>query len=446
MSSITEISTGTVRVTASYDFYAEQRGEGRVAQSVDFTIMATDAAELDAIVSLFPKSARLHRSSVSTHTGGGVWIAYPLALTHIKLLADGVNGGRNETGIKRVHSILRAAAKAGLAVDFAAYAGNSFDSLAELLTAIDGDVELAQVVEQPAVEQPAVGVADFDELSRAAETRELAVGSRVRRVLDGKIGEVVKISGPYIGVEIDGEVWQGTRAAWVELCADCDEPCGFGHFGMHCVDCSGDALFIAERDARDAALIEQAAVAELDAHVCDSDTCCAILSDSGWQRDGQPVDIAAVLAETSDRATVAKLHGDDVAELVAERYPSALPLLAGGWTVDAAIAHVDGTCDRELCTGEHDEPVADYTTREQAAVDALRALGWNSEQIDAAFAARARVAAVDNPPAHAVGCGCMTCEAARAESATLADRYAGAHRTECVYGDDGVCGYCGARR
>lgn len=163
--------------------------------------------------------------------------------------------------------------------------------------------------------------------------------------------------------------------------------------------------------AHKAAAAEQGTVVELD----------------GWApADDEPAELSPVdvLAATSDRATVARLHGADVADFVAERYPSALPLLAGGWTVDAALAHIEGTCDRELCTGEHDEPVSD------PAVAALRKLGWSEDQIVAAIVAAARVDAVDNPPAHAVGCGCMTCEARRVDSATAAelDAYEAAER------------------
>jgi hypothetical protein len=56
---------------------------------------------------------------------------------------------------------------------------------------------------------------------------------------------------------------------------------------------------------------------------------------------------------TPSFAVVIAVHGEDVAEAVALAYPTALPLLANGWTLDAAIAHVEGTCDRMLCTGEH---------------------------------------------------------------------------------------------
>lgn len=49
-----------------------------------------------------------------------------------------------------------------------------------------------------------------------------------------------------------------------------------------------------------------------------------------------------------------RIHGTDLVEHVAMHYPDAVALLGNGWTVDSALAHVDGTCDRALCTGEHD--------------------------------------------------------------------------------------------
>lgn len=43
----------------------------------------------------------------------------------------------------------------------------------------------------------------------------------------------------------------------------------------------------------------------------------------------------------------------DQGEWLSRTYPEALPLLDNGWTMDAALNHVQGSCDRELCTGDH---------------------------------------------------------------------------------------------
>lgn len=34
-------------------------------------------------------------------------------------------------------------------------------------------------------------------------------------------------------------------------------------------------------------------------------------------------------------------------------YPETAPLLDEGWTVDSAVDHVQGICNRALCTGDH---------------------------------------------------------------------------------------------
>lgn len=50
-------------------------------------------------------------------------------------------------------------------------------------------------------------------------------------------------------------------------------------------------------------------------------------------------------------ADVRRFYGDHAAELVAD-----------GWTVDGAVAHVTGSCDIAVCTADHAEPV-DVETR-----------------------------------------------------------------------------------
>lgn len=65
---------------------------------------------------------------------------------------------------------------------------------------------------------------------------------------------------------------------------------------------------------------------------------------------------------------------------------------------------------------------------------ALAELGWDAAQIDAAIAAAERVAAIDNPPAHAVGCRCMSCDAKRADS-TIAEL----DRRQACHGNTSPC-------
>lgn len=47
---------------------------------------------------------------------------------------------------------------------------------------------------------------------------------------------------------------------------------------------------------------------------------------------------------------------DQIAWLAAHDSPAyreAAILALDGWTVEAALAHVEGTCDHAICTGEH---------------------------------------------------------------------------------------------
>lgn len=59
------------------------------------------------------------------------------------------------------------------------------------------------------------------------------------------------------------------------------------------------------------------------------------------------------MTNRTDVEIVAELHGPAMAESVAATHPDALPLLVAGWTIDSALNHCEGHCDRALCTGEH---------------------------------------------------------------------------------------------
>lgn len=55
---------------------------------------------------------------------------------------------------------------------------------------------------------------------------------------------------------------------------------------------------------------------------------------------------------------VAVLHGEGMADHLKEHNPDALPLVANGWTIDSALTHLEGGCDRAICTGEHADEVS----------------------------------------------------------------------------------------
>lgn len=66
-----------------------------------------------AYVALFPKSTKLTSAEVVTAPGER---NYFLVETSVRTAADGVNGGTNETGLRRIATIRRVAAKLGIEV------------------------------------------------------------------------------------------------------------------------------------------------------------------------------------------------------------------------------------------------------------------------------------------------------------------------------------------
>lgn len=66
------------------------------------------------------------------------------------------------------------------------------------------------------------------------------------------------------------------------------------------------------------------------------------------------------------------------ADYLAECHPETIPLLANGWTLDAAVNHVTGHCDQMLCTGQHGPTLDDLATLIREALVAARHAGYLS--------------------------------------------------------------------
>jgi hypothetical protein len=127
-------ATGTVEITGYYSSDAAARGEGRIPAGFKLAVMTTDVPEAETVVGLFPKSAKLRAGTCGTMREdftSGPTVGY--VSVSITLAANGVNGGANETGVKRIASILKAADKAGLPVVWNDRLGNSYPTLAEFL-------------------------------------------------------------------------------------------------------------------------------------------------------------------------------------------------------------------------------------------------------------------------------------------------------------------------
>ncbi len=85
----------------------------------------TESADAEAFVTLFPKSAKLRVFTMRGDTEADDRYG---ADVRIELWANGVNGGVNETGIKRYRAILKAAATNGIKVEYAPTTVHSFSS------------------------------------------------------------------------------------------------------------------------------------------------------------------------------------------------------------------------------------------------------------------------------------------------------------------------------
>lgn len=75
------------------------------------------------LVDLFPKSVRFRACFGPTEPAadGDGFMGTGEARTHVRLAADGTNGGVNESGIKRLRTIVRTARKLGLTIEFPRY-------------------------------------------------------------------------------------------------------------------------------------------------------------------------------------------------------------------------------------------------------------------------------------------------------------------------------------
>jgi hypothetical protein len=119
---------GVLKIQASY-LVKHQVDCPEQPQRVEYTAYFLTEEAAQEYLARFPKSAGLHVSTTSFGASQKVW--------HVKgqarLLADGVNGGRNETGIKRFQRVLATAAKQDLPIRYETPFANSVPTLDALL-------------------------------------------------------------------------------------------------------------------------------------------------------------------------------------------------------------------------------------------------------------------------------------------------------------------------
>lgn len=88
--------------------------------------------EAEAAIANAPKGCKL-RVTTCSHVGGKVTF---FASTYGRLLSDGVNGGVNETGIKRLATCLRWAGDLAYVSELTARTRNSYKTVAEIRSAL----------------------------------------------------------------------------------------------------------------------------------------------------------------------------------------------------------------------------------------------------------------------------------------------------------------------
>ena len=113
----------------------------RTGAPQSFGLMAAFATdeERDAFIARFPKSAKVRPGSLNTYTGTPGQADYvgsirlPTATATATLTPDGVNKGANESGLRRVRTILRVAPDLPWRATF----GNSYPTRGAFLAAIE---------------------------------------------------------------------------------------------------------------------------------------------------------------------------------------------------------------------------------------------------------------------------------------------------------------------
>lgn len=85
------------------------------------------------IAAQFPKSVNVRGQGMNWGLAGITtgWVSFRATLA-----ANGVNGGRNETGIRRYHNLIKHLARLGHAVEYEVNASNSYPSREAFETAI----------------------------------------------------------------------------------------------------------------------------------------------------------------------------------------------------------------------------------------------------------------------------------------------------------------------
>ena len=119
-------------VTTEYDHHV---GAGH-PQQFEFNAELPTKADAAEFAAQFPKSAKVFAGLLYTENGTRGW-----ASAQASLVSDGVNGGVNETGLRRYRTIVKTAERLGIEILWVARAGNAYATREAFEAAIGQEVK-----------------------------------------------------------------------------------------------------------------------------------------------------------------------------------------------------------------------------------------------------------------------------------------------------------------
>jgi hypothetical protein len=127
------MASTTLRLRAYYT--TEYDKIAGIPMGYEFNAELPTVEDAKAFVAQFPKSAKMFAVAISGVTGIRGWVA-----AHGNLVSNDVNHGINETGLKRYRTILKAASKLGIEIEYKKDSANSYSSRETFEQAINQEV------------------------------------------------------------------------------------------------------------------------------------------------------------------------------------------------------------------------------------------------------------------------------------------------------------------
>lgn len=117
-------NTTVLKLHAYYAGHYARTNPG-APQSYEFTAVLPSRNDAVAFAAQFPKSAKMFGGTLSCYDNGRSYVQ-GYASSHGNLVSNGVNGGVNESALRRYKAIVAAAAKLGVEIQYEVNALNSY--------------------------------------------------------------------------------------------------------------------------------------------------------------------------------------------------------------------------------------------------------------------------------------------------------------------------------